>query len=72
MAAFTKLASGKWRVPVRRKGRDLGETFFLRKDAELRARRIERESDLGQKPTPKKVEGVRTFGDLIATFTCAT
>ncbi len=38
---------------------------MLRKDAELWARRIEREIDLGRTPTPKKVQGVKTFGDLI-------
>jgi integrase len=65
MAAITKLPSGKWRVQVRRKGRYLGETFILRKDAELWARRIEREIDLGQTPTSRKVEGVKTIGDLI-------
>ncbi len=65
MATFSKLPSGKWRVQVRRRGRYLGETFFLRKDAELWARRIEREIDLGRTPTPKKVQGVKTFGDLI-------
>ena len=65
MATFTKLPSGKWRVQIRRKGRSLSETFQLRKDAELWARRIDREIDLGQKPTPKSVVGVKTFADLI-------
>ncbi|WP_205520720.1 hypothetical protein [Propylenella binzhouense] len=65
MATVSKLPSGKWRVQVRRTGRYLGEAFMLRKDAELWARWIEREIDLGRTPTPKKVQGVKTFGDLI-------
>ena len=65
LATFSRLPSGKWRVQVRRRGRYLGETFFLRKDAELWARRIEREIDLGRTPTPKRVQGIRTFGDLM-------
>ena len=65
MATFTKLPSGKWRTQVRRKRQTLSETFVLRRDAELWARRIEREIDLGQKPMPRKIEGVKTLANLI-------
>ena len=65
MASINKLASGKWRVQVRIKGHYLGDSFSLRKDAEMWARRIEREIDLGQKPAPKQKDGIKTFSDLI-------
>lgn len=65
MATIVKQKSGRWRVQVRRKGRYLGETFTLRKDAEAWARRVERELDLGLKPVSRKVEGIQTFGELI-------
>jgi len=65
MATIVKQKSGRWRVQVRRKGRYLSDTFSLRKDAEAWARRVERDLDVGIKPVPRKVEGIRTFGDLI-------
>jgi integrase len=65
MATIVKQKSGRWRVQVRRKGRYLSETFSLRKDAEVWARRVERDLDVGRKPIPRKLEGVQTFGDLI-------
>ncbi|MER9402206.1 hypothetical protein NKI46_29385 [Mesorhizobium sp. M0615] len=65
MASINKLASGKWRVQVRCKGRSLSTSFSLRKDAEMWARRIEREIDLGQKPAPKHKDGIKTVSDLI-------
>lgn len=65
MASINKLASGKWRVQVRIKGHYLSDSFSLRKDAEMWARRIEREIDLGQKPAPKHKDGIKTFSDLI-------
>ena len=65
MASINKLASGKWRVQVRCKGHYLTTSFSLRKDAEMWARRIEREIDLGQKPAPKHKDGIKTVADLI-------
>jgi integrase len=65
MASINKLASGKWRVQVRCKGHYLTTSFSLRKDAEMWARRIEREIDLGQKPAPKHKDGIKTVSDLI-------
>lgn len=65
MASINKLASGKWRVQVRCKGHYLSTSFSLRKDAEMWARRIEREIDLGQKPAPKHKDGIKTVSDLI-------
>jgi len=52
MASINKPASGKWRVQVRTKGHYLSNGFSLPKDAEMWARRIEREIDLSQKPAP--------------------
>lgn len=65
MASINKLASGKWRVQVRCQGHYLSNSFALRKDAEMWARRIEREIDLGQKPAPKHKDGIKTVSDLI-------
>lgn len=65
MASINKLASGKWRVQVRIKGHYLSDSFLVRKDAEMWARRIEREIDLGQKSASKHKNGIKTFADLI-------
>lgn len=65
MATINKLASGKWRVQVRCKGHYLSTSFLLHKDAEMWARRIEREIDLGQKPAPKHKDGIKTVSELI-------
>ena len=65
IASINKLASGKWRVQVRIKGHYLSDSFSLRKDAEMWARRMAREIDLGQKPAPKHKDGIKTFSDLI-------
>ena len=65
MASINKLASGKWRVQVRCQGRHLSNSFALRKDAGMWARRIEREIDLGQKPAPKHKDEIKTVSDLI-------
>lgn len=65
MASINTLASGKWRVQVRCKGHYLSNSLSLRKDAEMWARRIEREIDLGQKPAPKHKDGIKTVSDLI-------
>jgi hypothetical protein len=65
LATIVKQKSGRWRVQVRRKGRYLGETFTLRKDAEAWARRVQRELDLGLKPVSCKIEGIQTFGELV-------
>lgn len=65
MASINKLVSGKWRVQVRCKGHYLSNSFTIRKDAEMWARRIEREIDLGQKPAPKHKDGIKTVSDLI-------
>lgn len=65
MASINKLASGKWHVQVRIKGHYLSDSFLLRKNAEMCARRMEREIDLGEKPAPKHKDGIKTFSDLI-------
>ena len=45
MATFTQLASGNWRVQVRRKNRYVAETFRRRKDGEEWALEMERNID---------------------------
>jgi integrase len=65
MATFTKLASGSWRVQVRRKGRYVSETFLRREDARQWATNAERQVDRGETPQPSKVARLQTFGDLI-------
>ena len=42
MATFTQMASGNWRVQVRRKTRYVAETFRRRKDGEEWALEMER------------------------------
>jgi len=44
MASINKLPSGKWRVQVRTKGHYLSDSFSLRKDAEMWARRMSEKS----------------------------
>lgn len=65
MATIKRLPSGTWRVQVRRKGHYLSDSFVLHKDAEAWARRMESEIDQGKTPAPKRVEGIKNFGDLI-------
>lgn len=65
MATFTQLASGNWRVQVRRKTRYVAETFRRRKDGEGWALEMERNIDRNGSPKPRAVRNVRTFGDLI-------
>jgi hypothetical protein len=45
VATFTQLASGNWRVQVRRKTRYVAETFRRRKDGEEWALEMERNID---------------------------
>jgi integrase len=65
MATFIQLPSGSWRVQVRRKNRDVAETFRRRKDGEEWALDIERNIDRSGSPKPRAALRVRTFGDLI-------
>lgn len=65
MATFTKLASGSWRVQVRRKGRYISETFLRREDARIWAQDSERDIDRGATPQPSRIARKSTFGDLI-------
>lgn len=65
MASFSQLASGKWRVQVRRAGLYRGATFTLKRDAEKWAREVETQAEHvnagGFAPVPKSA----TVGDLI-------
>ena len=63
VATFTQLASGNWRVQVRRKTRYVAETFRRRKDEEW-ALEMERNIDRNGSSKPRVVRNVRTFGDL--------
>ena len=65
MATFTQMASGNWRVQVRRKTRYVAETFRRRKDGEEWALEMERNIDRNGSSKPRAVWNVRTFGDLI-------
>ena len=65
MATFTKLASGSWRVQVRRKGRYVSETFLRRDDARRWALDAECQVDRGETPSPSRTARMKTFGDLI-------
>jgi hypothetical protein len=49
VAAFTPLASGNWRVQVRRKTRYVAETFRRRKDGEEWALEMERNIDRNER-----------------------
>jgi hypothetical protein len=59
------LASGNWRVQVRRKTRYVAETFRRRKDGEEWALEMERNIDRNGSAKPRAVRNIRTFGDLI-------
>lgn len=65
MATFTQLASGNWRVQVRRKTRYVAETFQRRKDGEEWALEMELNIDRGGESKARIRNKVRTFGDLI-------
>ena len=65
MATFTLLATGNWRVQVRRKARYVAETIRRRKDGEEWALEMERNIDRNGSSKPCVVRSVRTFGDLI-------
>lgn len=65
MATFTQLPSGKWRAQVRKGGMYRGETFTLKRDAQVWARQVEVQAEhivaSGYQPVP---EGY-SVGDLI-------
>lgn len=60
-----QMASGNWRVQVRRKTRYVAETFRRRKDGEEWALEMERNIDRNGSSKPRAARNVRTFGDLI-------
>lgn len=65
MATFTQLASGNWRVQVRRKTRYVADTFRRRKDGEEWALEMERNIDRNGSSKPRAIQKIRTFGDII-------
>ena len=66
MATFTQMASGNWRVQVRRKTRYVAETFRRRKDGEERALEMERNIDRNDRPSLARTKSanVRRLIDL--------
>jgi integrase len=67
MATITRLASGSWRVQVRRKGRYVAETFLRHEHAREWATEVEHEVDRGKSPIATRARKAKTFGDLIDT-----
>jgi hypothetical protein len=65
LAAFVRLPSGSWRAVVRRKRRYISEAFKRKEDARTWALEAERQIDQGGAPTPSRVKGMKTFGQLI-------
>jgi hypothetical protein len=55
------MASGNWRVQVRRKTRYVAETFRRRKDGEEWALEMERNIDRNGSSMPRVARNVRTF-----------
>lgn len=53
MATFTKLKSGSWRAHVRRKRKQIDDTFLRRKDAEEWSLEVERRIDRGEPSTAR-------------------
>ncbi len=59
----------KWQVQVRRKGHALiTKSFHLRKNADLWARQIESQIDLGDIPSPVKYNHGKTLKDLLELY----
>jgi hypothetical protein len=71
VATFTQLASGNWRVQVRRKTRYVAETFRRRKDGEEWALEMERNIDRNGSSKPRVGRNVRTFEQSSRNFTDA-
>lgn len=65
MATFKQLASGNWRVQVRRKGSYVSETFRRYRDAEEWALASERRIDMGQTPAKRGHFDPTTLAHLI-------
>ncbi len=65
MATLTKLASGSWRVQVRRKGRYIAETFLRHDHAREWATETEAQVDRGHAPSGRRARNAKTFGHLI-------
>jgi hypothetical protein len=68
VATFTQLASGNWRVQVRRKTRYVAETFRRRKDGEEWA--LEMERNIDRKESFQKVPLVNLRDMMHERFCC--
>src|SRR5580698_11374998 len=65
MANIRQLASGRWQVQIRLKGRKATETFVRRDHAREWATEAEGQADRGQAPSGRRARGAKTFGALI-------
>ena len=65
MASKRKQKSGRWRAQVRRKGREISETFLRFEDARAWAVEAERQIDRGETPRESRIARIATFGELI-------
>ncbi len=65
MANIRQLASGRWQVQIRLKGRKVTETFLRYDHAREWATEAEGQIDKGQAPMGKRARGAKTFGALI-------
>jgi hypothetical protein len=65
MASIGRQESGAWRVQVRRKGRNLSESFVRYEDAKRWGVGAERQIDRGETPSLSRIAKLRTFGELI-------
>lgn len=65
MASIRKQKSGRWRAQVRRKGREISETFLRFEDARAWAVEAERQIDRGETPRESRIARIATFGELI-------
>jgi hypothetical protein len=64
LASVDKRA-GSWRAQVRREGRSLTKTFWMKSDAEAWARDVERSIDNDIDPSSTRITTKDTFGSLI-------
>lgn len=65
MPCIRKLASGRWQVQIRRKGRKATETFIRHDHAREWATEAEAQVDRGHAPSVRRARNAKTFGSLI-------
>ncbi len=65
MATIRQLASGRWQVQIRHKGRKASETFIRHDHAREWATDTEAQIDRGRAPSGRRARSAKTFGALI-------